>query len=82
MKRNALCMDILETEDIPPEKSGGSVEASCVPFVVPFVITHIPPEKSGGSVEARRGDHYLRSHQTFRLRNQAAPLKLMRGLWG
>ena len=41
---------------IPPEKSGGSVEAF---FWVPLVVVDagIPPEKSGGSVEATLDHH-------------------------
>ena len=38
---------------IPPEKSGGSVEAS-IWATVRTLVRSIPPEKSGGSVEAKR----------------------------
>ena len=38
---------------IPPEKSGGSVEASPLSLRLPSFPLPIPPEKSGGSVEAQ-----------------------------
>ena len=42
--------------DIPPEKSGGSVEASAR-FRWVVLVPSIPPEKSGGSVEAKCSLH-------------------------
>ena len=61
--------------NIPPEKSGGSVEA----FIIQFCYLYhcgIPPEKSGGSVEAAKETADKSGGiKTFRLRNQAAPLK-------
>ena len=62
---------------IPPEKSGGSVEA---PFLMRSAtnLTTIPPEKSGGSVEAFGVAACRPAWLPFRLRNQAAPLKRCR----
>ena len=44
----------LPVSDIPPEKSGGSVEASNDGRAEAGPAGDIPPEKSGGSVEAGR----------------------------
>ena len=64
---------------IPPEKSGGSVEAFSL-AVGDKAPIDIPPEKSGGSVEAGwRGASRRWPRGTFRLRNQAAPLKPVEG---
>ena len=49
----------LDLLDIPPEKSGGSVEAG----IKRCILSHssaIPPEKSGGSVEAPLSGRFLR----------------------
>ena len=66
---------------IPPEKSGGSVEAERCDRRR-HAGQPIPPEKSGGSVEARSPpSRPVRPSRTFRLRNQAAPLKLSGWIW-